>query len=295
MQLGAASAAGAAPRTYAARLSGVTSDPALYGRPATASAMAPGVRLGALLDHVQATPRDTAAASLAGVALPPLPLSLLPIRLEPGRGTVALSFSLQGDQVRALWTECVVLPTERDNPAAARFARQRGHAIRVKAGTVDEKIGMDGVIARVDAPALTHTIDALNGTPGDDPYVLFAEFRNQCLDHSGKGDNALFGDANGCHAPDVRLHLSDRCRRKPFQIFQAVRQPALIEDLQAGHFMVVYRDHQLSADLVRNPMLFAEPDHLADSRDRQPRLRAARSVVQPRMQHAAVVGALVLP
>ena len=95
---------GAAPRMYAARLSGVTSDPALYGRPATASATAPGFRVGALLDHVRPTPRDTAAASLAGVALPPLRLPALPIRLEPGVGTVALSFSVQGDQVRARWT-----------------------------------------------------------------------------------------------------------------------------------------------------------------------------------------------
>jgi len=96
--------AGATPRTYAASVSGVTSDPALYGRPATASAAAPEFRLGALLDHVRPTPRDTAAASLAGVALPPLALPSLPIRLDPGVGTVTLSFSVQGDQIRARWT-----------------------------------------------------------------------------------------------------------------------------------------------------------------------------------------------
>ncbi len=101
VQLGAA---GTTPRTYAASLSGVTSDPALYGRPATASATAPGFRLGALLDHVRPTPRDTATASLAGVALPPLSLPSLPIRLEPGAGTVALSLAVQGDEVRARWT-----------------------------------------------------------------------------------------------------------------------------------------------------------------------------------------------
>jgi len=101
VQLGAA---GTIPRTYAASLSGVTSDPALYGRPATASATAPGFRLGALLDHVRPTPRDTATASLAGVALPPLSLPSLPIRLEPGAGTVALSLAVQGDEVRARWT-----------------------------------------------------------------------------------------------------------------------------------------------------------------------------------------------
>jgi len=101
VQLGAA---GTAPRTYAASVSGVTSDPALYGRPAIASAAAPGFRLGALLDHVRPTPRDTATASLTGVALPPLSLPSLPIRLEPGAGTLALSLAVQGDEVRARWT-----------------------------------------------------------------------------------------------------------------------------------------------------------------------------------------------
>jgi uncharacterized protein (TIGR03545 family) len=100
----AALGAAAPPRTYAARVTGVTSDPALYGRPATASATAPGFRLGALLDHVGPTPRDTAAATLADVALPPISLPALPIRLEPGSGSVTLSFSLQGDQVRARWS-----------------------------------------------------------------------------------------------------------------------------------------------------------------------------------------------
>ena len=93
-----------ASRTYAARVSGVTSDPTLYGRPAQASGTAPGFRLAALLDHVRATPRDTAAASLDGVALPSLPLPSLPVHLEPGAGTVGLSFAMQGDQVRARWT-----------------------------------------------------------------------------------------------------------------------------------------------------------------------------------------------
>jgi len=91
-------------RTYAARVTGVTSDPTLYGRPAQASGTAPGFRLAALLDHVRPTPRDTAAASLVGVALPSLPLPSLPMHLEPGAGTVGLSFAMQGDQVRARWT-----------------------------------------------------------------------------------------------------------------------------------------------------------------------------------------------
>ena len=100
VQIGAGAAGS---RTYAARLTGLTSDPALYGRPATALATAPDLRIAALLDHVRASPRDTVAASLSNVALPPLSLGSLPIRLAPGQGDMSLSFALDGDEVRARW------------------------------------------------------------------------------------------------------------------------------------------------------------------------------------------------
>lgn len=91
-------------RTYAARLAGLASDPTLYGRPATLVATAPGVRAGALVDHVKPTPRDTAGGSIAGVELPPFALGSLPVRIDPGSGTVGLSFALTGDTVRARWS-----------------------------------------------------------------------------------------------------------------------------------------------------------------------------------------------
>ncbi|MGH7568013.1 MAG: hypothetical protein ACREL9_03435, partial [Gemmatimonadales bacterium] len=91
------------PRTYAGRLTGLTSAPALYGRPTTLEASAPAVRIGAVADHVRDTPRDTAAATLQGVALPGFALPSLPVRLEPGTGTVSLSFALSGDRLRGRW------------------------------------------------------------------------------------------------------------------------------------------------------------------------------------------------
>lgn len=92
-------------RTYAARLTGLTSDPALYGRPATVLATAPDLRVAALLDHVRPSPLDTVAATLSNVSLPPLSLGSLPIRLEPGQGegAMTLSFALDGDAIRARW------------------------------------------------------------------------------------------------------------------------------------------------------------------------------------------------
>lgn len=93
----------AQPKRYAGRLTGLTSEPRLYGRPTTLSADAPGVRIGAMLDHVHAVPRDSGAAAVLGVALPALALPSLPLRLAPGRGTVLLSFALVGDTLHGRW------------------------------------------------------------------------------------------------------------------------------------------------------------------------------------------------
>ncbi len=97
-------AASVQPKLYAARLTGLTSDPALYGRPTTFDATAPAVTASALLDHVRGTPNDTAAATVQGIKLPAVLLPSLPLRLDPGDGTAALSFTLRGESIRARWS-----------------------------------------------------------------------------------------------------------------------------------------------------------------------------------------------
>ena len=91
------------PKRYAGRLTGLTSDPALYGRPTLFEASAPAVSAGAMLDHVHAPARDTAGATVQGVRLPVFQLPSLPVRLDPGQGTAQLGFALRGDTIRARW------------------------------------------------------------------------------------------------------------------------------------------------------------------------------------------------
>ena len=95
---------GTASRDYAGRLAGLTSQPALYGRPTTFDASAPALRVGALLDHVGAVARDTAAGTIGGVRLPAIDLPGVPLTLEPGAGDVTLAFALTGDSLRARWS-----------------------------------------------------------------------------------------------------------------------------------------------------------------------------------------------
>ena len=93
----------AQPKSYAGRLTGLTSDPALYGRPTLFAASAPAIAAGAMLDHVHATARDTAGATVQGVRLPVMQLPSLPMSLDPGQGTTQLGFTLKGDTIHARW------------------------------------------------------------------------------------------------------------------------------------------------------------------------------------------------
>ncbi|HXF95119.1 MAG TPA: hypothetical protein VNI61_03345, partial [Gemmatimonadales bacterium] len=119
-------------RTFAGRLTGLTSAPALYGRPTVFEARGPAVRVGALLDHVGPTPRDTAGATVEGVRLPGFSLPSLPVRVEPGEGTVTLRVALRGDTIRARWSVAA---------AAVRWHRDTAVAPTDLAGIVWSVLG----------------------------------------------------------------------------------------------------------------------------------------------------------
>lgn len=94
----------------AATFGGITSQPALYGRPATLSASGRlggerplGVELSVLSRHFGNAPRDSLAARLTGVPLPAIELPGLPFTVTPGTSTVGFEFSLSGDRLQGRW------------------------------------------------------------------------------------------------------------------------------------------------------------------------------------------------
>ncbi len=89
------------PQQYAGRLTGLTSEPALYGRPTVFGASGPQLAAGAMLNHVRAIPVDTAGATLGGIMLPAFEVPGVPLRLDPGAATTQLGFALNGDTIRA--------------------------------------------------------------------------------------------------------------------------------------------------------------------------------------------------
>ncbi len=95
---------------FSAAVQGLTSEPALYGRPTvfTAQGSLKGtnpltLQLGGLLNHVKAVPLDSVQASVGGLPLPAFNLPGLPFRLDPGRGHATLQFALEGDRLRGHW------------------------------------------------------------------------------------------------------------------------------------------------------------------------------------------------
>lgn len=97
--------------TLAAAITGLTSQPTLYGHPATVvsrgtigGAHPMRLQAGAVINHVGAIPVDSVQASLDGVPLPGFRLPGLPFRVDPGTGLSRLDFTLRGDQVKAQWS-----------------------------------------------------------------------------------------------------------------------------------------------------------------------------------------------
>lgn len=102
---------GAARGEFVARLSDLTTAPALVGRPMRFSARrdAAGTGIGdlqvaGLIDHTAGRVRDSVSAVGTGIALPGFALPGLPLRVEPGKGTSRLDFVRGGDRVAARWT-----------------------------------------------------------------------------------------------------------------------------------------------------------------------------------------------
>jgi uncharacterized protein (TIGR03545 family) len=95
---------------YAATVQGLTSAPALYGKPMVVRARrdAPGsgiagLDIGAIVDHRTSNVRDSVAARLRGVQLPAFDVPGLPFRLTPGTGSANLSFIRRGSQLAGRW------------------------------------------------------------------------------------------------------------------------------------------------------------------------------------------------
>jgi len=102
---------GASAGDYTARLEGVTSQPAVYGRPTSfllnrtgTSADARDIRVAGVLDHRTETARDSIGARMQGIPLPRIPMGGLGATVHLGAGLSQLNVIRVGDELRGSWT-----------------------------------------------------------------------------------------------------------------------------------------------------------------------------------------------
>lgn len=122
---GSSAAAGA----YQAVARGITTEPAVYGRPLTfalqrsAAAQGPDrIRVAGLIDRVGAVPRDSLAATITGVALPGMSLGQIGARLDLGASDLEVAFARHGEDIHGRWhlrSDSVVWSRMGDSAAAA--------------------------------------------------------------------------------------------------------------------------------------------------------------------------------
>jgi uncharacterized protein (TIGR03545 family) len=132
---------------YQAVVRGVTTTPALYGRPMTVTASRraagsaiAGIDVNAVIDHVTSNTRDSLAAQLAGVRLPAFDLPGIPFRVAPGVGVVKLNFALRRDQLAARWAVASNQVSWTPDTAARRFNDIERAVWRVVSGLKDLQI-----------------------------------------------------------------------------------------------------------------------------------------------------------
>jgi uncharacterized protein (TIGR03545 family) len=98
---------------YTATVQGLTSTPALYGKPAVitagrsaASSAIASIDVGAIINHVGARTHDSASARLRGIRLPTFDLPGVPLRVDPGIGSSSLMFSMRnaGAELLGRWS-----------------------------------------------------------------------------------------------------------------------------------------------------------------------------------------------
>ena len=95
---------------FSAAVAGISSQPALYGRPATLSgrgslggAQPVNLDLAMVSRHFGDHPADSLGARIDGVNLPPIAIPSLPLSVRPGPSRVSFSFALTGDRLAGHW------------------------------------------------------------------------------------------------------------------------------------------------------------------------------------------------
>jgi hypothetical protein len=199
------------------------------------------------------------------------------------------------DEMLPLRPQHKVLAAKGHDACRARAAGKLADAVAKQPGAVDEKVALHRkpVPPVLDSPARAPTLDPFGAKPEPDFPACRDDFLLHLRADPGVIDNALLRHQHRREPRRVRLAFAQFLGTQPAQPLQAVGGAALLQNPEPRDFVLAHGGDDLSANLVRDPLLPAEAGHLLDARRGHARLGRTRLVVEPRVQHAAVVRRLV--
>jgi uncharacterized protein (TIGR03545 family) len=160
---------------FSASFGGITTQPALYGGPATLKAggriggreVPLGIDLGVYSLRAGGTPKDSVTLRLSDVELPAIEVPGVPFSLQPGRGTMGFAFAMSGDRLAGSWR--LKAPNARWSADTARVRGEHtpeGLLWRVVRGLTDLQVRADlgGTLSHPTLAVHSNLDDAVAGS-----------------------------------------------------------------------------------------------------------------------------------
>lgn len=160
---------------FQATFGGITSQPALYGGPATLTASGRvggrevplGVRLGAYSLHAGGPSKDSVSLVLTDLELPAIEVEGVPFTLTPGRGTVGFGFVMSGERIAGTWSLTAAAARWTADTSRLGGATSPGGLLwRVLRGLTDLQVRADlgGTLASPTLTVRSNLDDAIRGS-----------------------------------------------------------------------------------------------------------------------------------
>src|SRR5262249_46441570 len=197
------------------------------------------------------------------------------------------------DQADALRSQLVALAAEGDDVQPWADAAELGDAIGAQPGAVDQRAARDRAAVRLDDDLTAGAAHVLDASAEHELTTRSPHLAGEHLDDARIVDDPGLRNVEAGNAGHVRLKLADLLGAEPAHAVQPVGAPAPLELIERWQLGRPRGDDQLAAALVRHAVLLAQPVHEVATLHAVPRLQRPRLVVQPRVDHAAVVAALV--
>ena len=197
------------------------------------------------------------------------------------------------DEVRAGGCQFPIIAAKGDDARLGTQAGRSGDAVAMQAGAVDDEVGLDVTLRGADDLPSAAGANAEGGgacanlvAGGEDQFRHLAH-------HSRVVDDALLRHTQSGEASRVGFDLPNGSALEPLQAAQSIGRSTRFELAQSHDFGRVDREHDLSTDIMRNPILATKCHHLPNTLHSELRLERAGFVVESAMQNAGVVTALV--